>query len=137
MYLSFFLLTAICNFHSRWFCVTSVNRGRKLLRIIEVFISHICVKPASATRESRNLLFHFVNESDIFGMRCKWLRDVVKVQIPGRRVFIYTPANIMHTFYFLQSDLFLSYILTRIIFKRYQKVIEFWVEYNEMLSWTE
>lgn len=74
---------------------------------------HICVKSASATRESKNLLFHFVNESDIFGMRCKWPRDVIKVQIPGRRVFMYAPTNIMHTFYSLRSYHFYFYIFQR------------------------
>lgn len=94
-YLSAFLSTSICNFHLRRFCATVMRTGRKLRTTAHhpsfyraVRGAHICVKFASTTREPGNLLFHFVNESDITSrMRCKWPRDMVEVQVPAGWVF--------------------------------------------------
>lgn len=77
-----FLASAIYTLHSRRrFCVgdakTWRSRGSR----------EICARNTWNLAPG-NLLFHFVNETDITsGMRCKWRRDAVEVQTPAERVF--------------------------------------------------
>jgi len=87
-----FLSTTICDFHFPSIlhhgnaCRPKTSHNRASPKFLSRGARY--AKFASATRELGNLLFHFVNVSDITsGMRCKWPRDVAEVQIPAGWVF--------------------------------------------------